>query len=181
MCELTDKQPAEQNAHAAQTARFNETREKAVRLFPLETWRELEERIFIACSREPRSNGQRKTLKKELIQTRILTAQGSVVYLLPEIVDPTKQGEKHPDAVVDGFLTEFKTITGKVDRIGEYFEDSRKKADHIFYKIDCSLSKEAVMKHLEGIILKRGYCGGQVIAYFAETSRLYYWDVDDLK
>jgi hypothetical protein len=37
------------------------------------------------------------------------------------------------------------------------------------------------MKHLEGIILKRGYCGGQVIAYFAETSKLYYWDVDDLK
>jgi hypothetical protein len=164
-----------------QASRAQRARDKAASLFPLETWREIEERIFIACSREPRSNGQRKTLKKELIQARILTAQGSAVYLLPEIVDPTKQGEKHPDAVVDGFLTEFKTITGKVERIGEYFEDSRKKADHIFYKIDSSLSKEAVMKHLEGIILKRGFYGGQVIAYFAESSKLYYWDVDDLK
>jgi hypothetical protein len=164
-----------------QAIRAQRAWDKAVGLFPFETWREIEERIFIAHSREPCSNGQRKTLNKELIQARILTAQGSAVYLLPEIADPTKKGEKHPDAVVDGFLMEFKTITGKVERIGEYFEDSRKKADHIFYKIDCSLSKEAVMKHLEGIILKRGYCGGQVIAYFVETSKLYYWDVDDLK
>jgi hypothetical protein len=28
---------------------------------------------------------------------------------------------------------------------------------------------------------KKGYCGGQIIAYFVETSKLYYWDVDDLK
>jgi hypothetical protein len=164
-----------------QASRAERARDKAASLFPLETWREIESGIFIAGSREPRSNGQRKTLKKELVQARILTAQGNVVYLLPEIVDPAKQGEKHPDAVVDGFLMEFKTITGKVERIGEYFEDSRKKASHVFYKIDCSLSKEAVMKHLEGIILKRDYHGGQVIAYFAETSKLYYWDVDDLK
>jgi hypothetical protein len=164
-----------------QTDKAQRAHERAASLFPLEAWRELEERIFIAGGREPRSNGQRKTLKKELIQARLLTAAGSVVYLLPEIVDPAKRGEKHPDAVVDGFLMEFKTITGKVDRIGEYFEDSRKKADHIFYKIDSFLSKEAVMKHLEGIILKKGYSGGQVIAYFTETSKLYYWDVDDLK
>jgi hypothetical protein len=156
-------------------------RARAASLFPEETWRELEERIFIAGGREPRSNGQRKTLKKELIQARILTAQGSVIYLLPEIVDPAKRGEKHPDAVVDGFLMEFKTVTGKVERIGEHYREAREKAEHVFFKIDGVMTLDEVRQTLAHIIAIKGYTNGLIIAYFTETGHLQFWDVNDLK
>jgi methionine salvage enolase-phosphatase E1 len=103
------------------------------------------------------------------------------VYLLPESVDPARDGVKHPDAIVDGSVVEFKTITGKVRQIEEHFKESRKKANIVFFKIDSPLSKEAVIKKLEGVILQKGYHGGQVIAYFSETAQLYYWDIDDLR
>jgi hypothetical protein len=166
---------------SGQASRAQRARDKAASLFPLETWREIEERIFIACGREPRSNGQRKTLKKELIQARILSAQGSVVYLLPEIVDPAKQGEKHPDAVVDGFLTEFKTVTGKVERIGEHYREAREKAKHVFFKIDGAITLDEVRQKLAHIIDIKHYANGLIIAYFTETGHLQFWDVNDLK
>jgi hypothetical protein len=43
-------------------------------------------------------------LEKELVQARIMTAQRSTVYLLPEIAGPDNIGVKHPDAIVDGHL-----------------------------------------------------------------------------
>jgi hypothetical protein len=187
MCEVTDEQPSEQVALAAQadgnsvSARFAKAREKAVRLFPLETWREMEERIFIACGREPLNKNQQQVLEKELVQARILTAHRSTVYLLPEITDPARDGVKHPDAVVDGYLMEFKTITGGINQIGHRFRESRKKADHVFFKIDSLLSKEEVIKTLEGVILQKDWHDGQIVAYFTETARLYFWNVSDLR
>jgi hypothetical protein len=180
MHEATDEQPTEQATRAAQT-RFAKAREKAVSLFPLETWREIEAYVFIACGREPRSKNQQQVLEKELIQARILAAYGSAVYLLPEITDPARDGVKHPDAVVDGYLMEFKTITGSIYQVEHRFRESRKKADHVFFKIDSLLSKEEVIRKLEGVILQKDYHDGQIIAYFTETAKLYFWNVDDLK
>jgi hypothetical protein len=174
-----DDEPSERLIRAQRLAL--RARDKAAILFPDETWREIEERIFIAGSREPRSNGQRKTLNKELMQARILTAQGSAVYLLPEVVDPAKQGEKHPDAVVDGFLMEFKTVTGKVERIGEHYRKAREKADSVFFKIDGATTLDEVRQKLAHIIDIKRYTNGLIIAYFTETGHLQFWDRNDLK
>jgi hypothetical protein len=181
MHEITDEQPSEQTTRALQTERRAKARDKAVGLFPLETWRELEERIFIAAGREPRVKNQRQVLEKELVQARILTAQGSVVYLLPEITDPARDGVKHPDAVVDGYLMEFKTITGSINQVEHRFRESRKKADHVFFKIDSHLTLEAVLSKLIDRIRQSDYSGGMVVAHFTETGKTYFWNVDALK
>ena len=57
----------------------------AIGLYPHEKWELLENGIFIAKSRMPRSAEQINVLEKELQQARILVERGSTVYLLPEI------------------------------------------------------------------------------------------------
>jgi hypothetical protein len=160
-----------------QAVKSQKAREKAVSLYPSETWREIEERIFIAVSREPRGKNQRQVLEKELVQARILTARGSTVYFLPEI---GPSGQKHPDTITDGYLMEFKTISGSVRQIEKHFKESREKADRVFFKIDSPLTRHAVARKLVGLITAKSYSGGLVMAYFSESSELYYWDVDSL-
>lgn len=174
MCIVKDSQPSPEDV-------AQRTKERAEALYPLETWLQLEERIFTAASRQPRSKNQELVLEKELVQARVLTAQGSTVYLLPEVVDPAHIGIKYPDAVVDGYVMEFKTITGSVRQIEERFKESREKADRVFFKIDAPLTHHEVTRKLSGIITRKAYSGGVVIAYFTETSELFYWNVDDLR
>jgi hypothetical protein len=50
-----------------QTSRAQRSREKAESLYPLEIWREIEEHIFIAKSREPKGKNQKQVLEKELL------------------------------------------------------------------------------------------------------------------
>jgi hypothetical protein len=51
------------------------------------------------------------------------------VYPLPETTDPAQDGVKHPGAAVDGYLMEFKTITGSINQIEHRFRESRKKEE----------------------------------------------------
>jgi len=150
----------------------------ASRLFPGERWIPAGQGIYFAASREPRSNNQAKVFEKELAQARILAGQGAVVYLLPEI---GPSGKKHPDAVVNGLITEFKTITGSIKKVEDNFKEARKKAENVFLKIDTNLSRETVQRKLEGVILQKNYRGGLVIVYLKAAGALYYWNVDDLK
>jgi uncharacterized protein YoxC len=83
---------------------------------------------------------------------------GSVVYLLPE-TNGVQDGVKHPDAVIDGYVVEFKTISGSVRQIEDHFKKARRQAENVFFKIDSSLSKEEVLKKLEGTIIQKGYHG----------------------
>ena len=168
--------PMDQHADNAQRAKA-----EAEHRYPFEIWRELEEGIFIAGSREPRSNNQEKILEKELAQARILAAQGSVIYLLPEIVDPDLSGVKHPDAVVNGFIMEFKTITGGIRQIEEHFRKSRLKAENVYFKIDSALTRREVARKLSGVIKEKGYQSGIIIAYFTDIQSLVYWNVTDLR
>jgi hypothetical protein len=164
-----------------QVARAKTAREQVAILFPLETWREIESNIFIAGSREPKVKGQRQVLEKELVQARILTGQGSTVYLLPEIAGPDNIGVKHPDAIVDGYLMEFKTITGSINQVEHRFRESRKKAEYVFFKIDSHLTRETVLSKLIDRIRRSDYSGGMVVAHFTEVGKTYFWNVDDLK
>jgi hypothetical protein len=148
----------------------------AVRLYPAVQWVPIEPSVFIAQSRLPKNSNQRDILEKELIQARILVGFGSTVYLLPE-----EGREKHPDAVVDGHIMEFKTVTGKVDRVEEHYRKSRKKSSRIFFKIDSDLSQEAVLRKLIDRIRKGIYSGGLIIAYFTHTGKTYFWEEDRLK
>jgi hypothetical protein len=154
---------------------------KAAELFPNAVWIKIEEQIYLPEARQPKSNNQEKVLEKELIQARILASRGSTVYLLPEISDSSNIGVKHPDAVVDGYVMEFKTITGGIREIEKRFKESRKKADRVFFKIDSDLTQEAVLRKLIDKIRKSGYSGGMVIAHFTSTGKTYFWDIDHIK
>jgi hypothetical protein len=163
-----------------QQTKARNARELALSLYPGETWGELEERIFIAESRKPKGKNQEQVLEKELVQARILTSRGSTVYLLPEVSTASSIGVKHPDAVVDGFLMEFKTISGSIHQVEERFKESRKKADRVFIKINADLSRPEVSRKLAGIIAKKDYRGGIINAYFSKSGDFFTWNVDDL-
>ena len=132
----------------------------------------------MAASRSPRSNRQAEILNQELAQARILSTKGHSVYLLPES-GPRKT--KHPDAIVDGLIMEFKTVTGNERKIKEKFKEAREKAENVFLQIDPLFSRRTVARKLAGTIRSKGYESGLVWVYFTQTSEMVYWTVEGLK
>jgi hypothetical protein len=154
--------------------------ELAVSLYPHEKWEKLEDGIFIAKSRMPRSAEQINVLEKELRRARILVDRGSTVYLLPEMPQPGIKRVKHPDAVVDGYIMEFKTVTGSIRQVEERYKEARAKTEHIFLKIDASLSRHDVTRKLSGYIQRKGFVGGVILAYFTESGEFHQWTEAEL-
>jgi hypothetical protein len=172
----------EQESHneppSIQKSNAFKSQELADLLFPSVTWLKIDQSIYFASSRMPRSEEQTKILEKELTQARILAALGHTVYLLPES-GPRKM--KHPDAIVDGLIMEFKTVTGNERKIRENFKDARKKAQNVFLKIDADFTQEVMLKKLIGTVRRGNYSGGIVIAHFTKTGKTYYWNIDSMK
>jgi hypothetical protein len=155
-----------------------EASDLADKLFPGEVWVEVAPGIHIATSRIPRSQDQVVIFEKELAQARILATLGHRVYLLPEI-GPRKV--KHPDAVVDGLIMEFKTITGNIRKVKENYKAARKKADNVFLKIDTAFTPEQVLGTLIGTLRRGNYANGLIIVYFTGLKKIYYWDTKTIK
>ena len=161
---------SEKNAKNAQ--------ELAFRLFPNEQWIGIDQYIFMAASRAPRSGRQSEILDQELSQARILAALGHAVYLLPEF-GPRKT--KHPDAIVDGLIVEFKTVTGNERKIKEKYKEARKKAENVFLQIDPPFPRRTVVRKLSGAIRGKSYKSGLIWVYFKQTGKIVYWTVEGLK
>ena len=149
-------------------------------LYPREKWELLESGIFIAKSRMPRSAEQINTLEKELRQARILVVRGSTVYLLPEMSQPNEKRKKYPDAVVDGLVMEFKTVTGSIRQVEARYKEARVKTANIFMKIDANLSRHEVTRKLSGYIKRKKYSGGIIIAYFTQSGEFHRWTETEL-
>jgi len=149
--------------------------ETAKTLYPHEKWEVLEAGILIAKSRMPRSAEQINILEKELRQARILVDRGSTVYLLPESTHPHEKHVKYPDAVVDGCIMEFKTVTGSIRQVEERYKEARAKTENIFLKIDAPLSRHEVTRKLSGYIRRKGYKGGVILAYFTQSGEFHQW------
>ena len=127
---------------------------KAGERAPGELWLEVSSEIYVVAGRTPKSERQAQVLETELDQARILAAQGHTIYLLPE---HGPRGEKHPDAIVDGLIMKFKTITGNIRKTGENFKAAREKSENVFFMIMPGYSKEAVQRKLKGTIIGKGY------------------------
>jgi hypothetical protein len=172
--QTSDKSPEDQrredNARKAKGA--------AEGLYPREKWEVLETGIYIAKSRMPRSAEQINVLEKELRQARILVDRGSTVYLLPEAASIKRV--KHPDAIVDGCIMEFKTITGSIRQVEERYKEARAKTGYVFLKIDAHLARHDVTRKLSGYIGRKGYSGGVILAYFTQTGEFYQWTEAEL-
>jgi hypothetical protein len=150
----------------------------ACRLFPHEQWIGIDQHIFMAASRAPRSDKQTEILDQELAQSRILASFGHTVYLLPEF-GPHKT--KHPDAIVDGIIMEFKTVYGNERKINKNYKEAREKAENVFLQIDSPFSHRTVAGKLSGSIRGKGYKSGLIWVYFKHTGKMVYWTVEGLK
>jgi hypothetical protein len=149
-------------------------------LYPHEKWEQVENGIFIAKSRIPRSADQMNVIEKELRQARILVERGSMVYLLPENTNPHEKHRKYPDAVVDGSIMEFKSIVGSKRQVKIRYKEARAKTTNIFFKIDADLTKQEVIRELSRYIKKKGYAGGTILVYFSKNGELHKWDENEL-
>ena len=171
----------------------------AERFFPNEQWIEAAmlklkyeevphgiENIKIARSRLSKKKDDEKTLVKELSQAKILADNGSSIFLLPKLKDPhTKYFKKGPDAIVNGTLYEFKTITGPISKVERNFRHSRKQCENAFLRImDPAISKDAVISKMRQILNDKTYNGGaegSLIVHFEEEKKTYFLRIKDLK
>jgi len=149
-------------------------------LYPHEKWDLLDTGIYIAKSRMPRSAEQIKTIKKELRQAYILVKRGSIVYFLPETPNPGVKHIKYPDAVVDGHVMEFKTITGSLRQVEVRYKEARAKALYIFMKIDAQITRHEFTRKLSGYIKRKGFTGGIIMAYFSQNDEFHEWTEEEL-
>jgi len=101
-----------------------------------------------------------------------LAERGSTIYLLPETPHSNEKNVKYPDAVVDGHVMEFKTVTGSIRQVEVRYKEARAKTTHIFLKIDAHLSRHDVTRKLSGYIKRKGYSGGDILAYFTQSGEL---------
>jgi len=133
------------------------------------------------------SENDAKTLAKELQQARVLTSRGSAVYLVPKIKDAQGRDVPGPDALVNGTLYEFKTITGGIDKVERRFRQSRDQEQNVFIRImNPNISRSDVIRKMYCVINDRKYTGGfkgNMIFSVGQGSseKLYYIRIKDLK
>jgi hypothetical protein len=169
--------------------RMEATKELAMSEYPGNLWVEKLDQIDLgpniraAAVRRLVNKRQRATLDKELRQARFLADEGRTVYLLPE---QGPKGEKHPDAIIDGRVTELKTVTGKLIQVWDRFKEGRKKADKsidVFLYIDSKdkdVTQDSVLGLLTRKITEYNITGGRIILRIGESGTIRYVNVDDL-
>lgn len=95
--------------------------------------------------------------------------------MLPEL-----GGGNHPDAIVDGFLVEFKEISGNIGIVGKRFSYAKKQSENVFLNItNSTLLLFDIYRKLRGEIISHNYDTGKIFIYF--NNKLYEWNTIDIK
>jgi hypothetical protein len=145
------------------------------------------ESIKIAGSKFPMGKDDERTLLKELKQAVILTGLGAAVYLLPKAKNAQGRNIPGPDAIVNGLIFEFKTITGGIGKVEKHFRDSRKQGGNVYIRIvDPAITRNDVIRKLSGVVNSADYTGGfkgDVVftAGTGESCKTYFLRIKDLK
>jgi len=138
------------------------------------------ENVKVAESRLPVNPEQRKILRKELRQAELLARLGNSVYLIPEHAG---YGERPKDAVVNGQLFEFRTVTGNPETFQWEFRYAKKKgADtNVYINIISDISKEEARRRI-WLVLRRhmGYTG-EIIISLNNGEKTYFWDTNSFR
>ena len=77
---------------------------------------------------------QEKKFDKEVITGEILSKNNHSVILISETIDTTS-GLKHPDAILDGVVTEFKCISGGKNKLWVHYKDAFSKSEKIIFRL----------------------------------------------
>jgi SPP1 gp7 family putative phage head morphogenesis protein len=130
--------------------------------------------VMVAASRIPINVQQREVLRKELHQAEILAMLGSFVYLIPEL---GPYGVKLKDAVVDGDLFEFRTITGNAKTLEWEFGDAKKKGKDVnnFLNIESDIPKNEVRRRIALVLRRHPEYTGKITVSLRD-GKTYFWD-----
>jgi SPP1 gp7 family putative phage head morphogenesis protein len=145
------------------------------------------EGISIAESKFPMNKDDERTLLKEVKQAVVLRDRGASVYLIPKAKDAQGNNIPGPDAIVNGKIFEFKTITGGIGKVEKHFRDSRKQGGNAYLRItDPKITRDDVIRKLSGVVNNDDYTGGFKGDVFftvgeGKSERTYFLRVKDLK
>jgi hypothetical protein len=174
-------------------------------LFPKEEWVLKEVNIWVAKSRLPEEYREKDKWEREITQVRILTNRGSVVYFLPEKKNEDK-GKIYADAVINGEVTELKTVSGNRSTLGTDFRQGYKQGaalikgrtepqpnggsregslldmekHSVYIRLLSDISPGSVKAKIAGE-LKNRPGRGHFICYFEVSGMLYYWTYEELR
>jgi hypothetical protein len=169
--------------------------------FPNETWVEADKLkldyvsmpkdsagILVARSRLPINKQEELDFLKEIISAIRLKNGGFSVTLIPRIERPDGKGFlPGPDAIVNGSLFEFKVVTGRMDKIGARFNNSRKQGNNVYIRVaNPELTKPHVLRYMAKLInnpkYKGGYKGKLILTFGTEQEeKIYFYRIKDLK
>jgi len=169
--------------------------------FPSETWIYVEniklnfekmpnnaDGIVVAMSRLPINQQEELDFIKEIKSAIILKKHGASVTLIPRIKRPDGKGFlPGPDAIVNGLFFEFKTVTGRLDKIGARFRESRIQGNNVYIRIENPLhTKRGVVNYLSRYINNPKYKGGYIgdLILTVDTSygeKTYFFKIIDFK
>jgi hypothetical protein len=197
------RRSSQERQKAAERLARNITANKATakREFPNETWFRIDKLklnhvsipkdaagILVARSRLPINKQEEMDFLKEIISATILIKLGSSVTLIPRIKRPDGKGFlPGPDAIVNGSFFEFKTVTGKINKVGRRFAESRIQGNNVYIRVENPRhTKFGVLKELVRLIKDKNYnggCKGNVVFTIGtgQEERTYFYRIKDLK
>jgi hypothetical protein len=127
-----------------------------------------------------------------MAQVRILTGRGSVAYFLPEQEKKGETGKRSADLVLDGMVTEMKTVAGTRNTLGTQFKYGYKQgadfvkrytgvqSHSVFIRLFSDLSLIQVMSKIAGE-LKSRTDAGSFMCYFERSGELHIWTYEELR
>jgi hypothetical protein len=154
------------------------TEEAAKKIFPHEKWADAVsikfkyhgedfdlpigiENIKVARSRLTHVKNDEQILAKEIKQGKILAEKGAYIYLLPKLKSPDGKYIPGPDALVNGVLFEFKTVTGNIDKVERRFRESREQGQNVFIRVlNPDISMQNVIQKMYNVVNDPKYTGG---------------------
>jgi hypothetical protein len=144
--------------------------------------------IMVAKSRMPINQQEELDFLKEIKSAIILKNKGASVSLIPRMKRLDGKGNlPGPDAIVNGLLFEFKTVAGKIKKIGKRFTESRKQGENVYIRVENPRhTKAGVINSLVRIINNKDYVGGykgKVIFTVSSggQEKTYFFEISDLK
>jgi hypothetical protein len=160
-------------------------------LFPGEKWILKEPEIWVAQSRLPEEYREKDKWDREMSQVRILTGRGSVAYFLPEKKNEGK-GKIYADTVINGEITELKTVSGSRATLGTDFRQgyhqgaalvkgrTETQEHSVYIRLLSDLSPGSVRAKIAGELKNRTGMG-HFICYFEAAGELYVWTYNELR
>jgi hypothetical protein len=160
-------------------------------LFPDEEWVLKEPNIWVARSRLPEEYREPEKWEREMSQVRILTGRGSAAYFLPEKKNEDR-GKIYADTVIDGEVTELKTVSGSRATLGTDFRQgyhqgaalvkgrTETEEHSVYIRLLSDLSPGSVRAKIAGE-LKNRTGKGRFICFFEAAGELSVWTYDELR